>query len=196
MRGPDSANGTPPQGERQAGSFLAIALIRRPQGRRGEVLAEILTDFEERFRPGIRVYLEASAGDNPQPLHLENAWPHKGQIVLKFAGVDSINDAERLRGRHVLIPFNERISLPEGSYYWSELQGCRVMMAVSGAWVDAGTVTAVESAPGVPLLHVTRKAPGGGEILIPLAQDICKKIDPEAKLIIIDPPEDLLDLNR
>ncbi|HET7099520.1 MAG TPA: ribosome maturation factor RimM [Terriglobia bacterium] len=196
MHGSGDANGAPLQAEREAVSFLAIALIRRPQGRRGEVLAEILTDFEGRFRPGVRVYLEGRPGDVPQPLHFESAWPHKGRIVLKFAGVDSINEAERLRGLHVLIPFQERIPLPEDSYYWSELEGCRVMMRVSGAWVTAGTVAAVEPAPGVPLLHVTRIVPGGEEILIPLAQDICKRIDPKAKLIIIDPPEDLLDLNH
>lgn len=178
-------------------SYLAIAHILKPQGRRGEVFAEIMTDFPERFQALNQVYLEdgGNSGHAPRPLGVENAWPHKGQIVLKFAGVDTIDEAERLRGLHVLVPFEERVPLPEGSYYWSELQGCRVVMEVDGTLEEVGTVTGVEPTAGVPLLHVTRDAPGHNEVLVPLARDICKKIDPGTKRVVIDPPEDLLDLN-
>lgn len=181
----------------ELGAYLAIARILKPQGRRGEVFAEIMTDFPQRFQALNQVYLEGAgnASHAPRSIGLEDAWPHKGQMVLKFAGVDTIDEAERLRGLHVLIPFEERVPLPQGSYYWSELQGCRVAIEIDGATEEIGTVTGVEPTAGVPLLHIARNAPGHDEVLVPLARDICKKIDPEAKRIVINPPEDLLDLN-
>jgi len=93
------------------GQFLAIARILRPQGRKGEVAAEILTDFPARFQQLPSVFLEVS-GQAPQPVGLERAWPHKGRIILKFSGIDSIESAARLRGRQVLIPWEQRTPLP------------------------------------------------------------------------------------
>jgi len=171
--------------------FVAVARIVRPQGRRGEVAAEILSDFPERFRELRRVLVE-NPGQPPEPLDLENVWPHKGRLVLKFAGVDTIDQASRLRGRHVLIPLQERMSLPEHRYYLWELEGCRIVAERQGVRREVGTVTSVEPTGGVDLLHV---ATPRGEVLIPLAQAICVRIDPEAGEIVIDPPEDLLELN-
>ena len=177
--------------------FLAIARIIRPQGRCGEVIAEQLTDFPERFGGLRNVYLEA-AEQPPTSMLLQSAWQHKGRIVLKFAGIESIEAASRLRNRHVLIPFEERVPLPEDSYYWSELVGCRIVLSahnrVAGV-EEIGTITAVEPTGGVALLHVARDARGKGELLIPFARAICKHIDPAARRIEIDPPEDLLGLN-
>lgn len=183
--------------------FLAIARILRPQGRWGEVAAEVLTDFVERFTAPGRVYVETPGG-LPEPREIEKAWPHKGRIVLKLAGVDSIEAAARLRGRHVLIRREERMPLAEGRYYVWELEGCRVVKEQNGALSEVGTVTGVETTGGVELLRVALPSleDGGkpeGEpryALIPLAQAICKRIDPQAKLIVIDPPDDLLDLNE
>jgi len=97
-----------------------------------------------------------------------------------------------LKGRHVLILAENRMPLPPDHYYLWELQGCRVVAERSGTQVEVGTVTSVEPTGGVDVLHV---AAAQGEILIPLAQAICTKIDTEARTILIDPPEDLLDLN-
>jgi 16S rRNA processing protein RimM len=169
-----------------------VARIVRPQGRRGEVTAEILTDFPERFRHLRGVFLERP-GDTPQVASVENAWLHKGRIVLKFSGVDSISGAEALRGLHVLIRREEGIPLGAAQYYRWELEGCRAVMERDGATHEIGTVTSVEPTGGVDLLHV---ATPRGEVLIPLAQDICTRIDPETKTIVIDPPEDLLELNQ
>ena len=177
--------------EKEAGEFLAVARIVRPQGRRGEVVAEILTDFPQRFAELRRVYLERP-GSTPEPVPVEKVWPHQGRVVLKFPGVDSIDQANRLRGVHVLIPREERMPLPAHHYYVWELKGCRVVAERQGASSEVGTVIEVEPTGGVDLLHV---ATPRGEVLIPLAQDICKRIDTEAKTIVIDPPEDLLDLN-
>lgn len=91
--------------------YLAIARILRPQGRKGEVAAEILTDFPERFQALQTVYLETGSAP-PKPARLERSWPHKGQIVLKLEGVDSIDSATALRGSEVLIPWSDRTPLP------------------------------------------------------------------------------------
>ena len=171
---------------------MAVAWIARPQGRRGEVAAELLSDFPERFRKLRRVFV-GNPGEPPEPLDLENVWPHKGRLVLKFAGVDTIDQASRLRGRHVLIPLQERMPLPRHRYYVGDLKGCRVVVERQGVRREVGTVTDVEPTGGVDVLHV---AAPQGEVLIPLAQAICVHIDPEAGEIVIDPPEDLLELNE
>ncbi len=179
--------------EKEPDRFLAIARIVRPQGRRGEVVAELLTDFPSRFQELRQVYVE-NADQSPLPVALEHAWPHKGRMVLKFAGVASIEEASRLRGCHVLIPREERTLLPPHHYYVWELKGCQVVVEDQGKHLEVGTVTDVESTGGVDLLHVAR--PGKkGEALIPLAQSICTRIDTQAKRIVIAPPEDLLALN-
>jgi ribosomal 30S subunit maturation factor RimM len=92
----------------------------------------------------------------------------------------------------VLIPAEERMPLPPNHYYLWELQDCRVVTERQGKPVEVGKVTEIEPTGGVAVLHV---ATSRGEVLIPLAQAICTKIDTQAKTILIDPPEDLLDLN-
>jgi 16S rRNA processing protein RimM len=174
-----------------AGQFLAIARILRPQGRKGEVAAEILTDFPERFNASQSVFLEVP-GQAPRPLGVERSWPHKGRIILKFSGVDTIEDASRLRGLQVLIPWEERTRLPAHNYYICELQGCGVFLERQQR--EIGTIVEVEDTGGVDILHV-RRPDGNGEVLIPLAQEICTQIDLSARRIVIDPPEDLLELN-
>jgi len=171
--------------------FLAVARIVRPQGRRGEVAAEILTDFPERLGKLRRAYLE-NPGCRPEPVGVDRVWPHKGRVILKLSGVDSIAQAARLRGRHMLIPRDERMPLAAHQHYIWELTGCRVVKECQGAQREVGTVTDVEPTGGTDLLHV---ATPRGEVLIPLAQDICRRIDTAAKTIVIDPPEDLLELN-
>jgi 16S rRNA processing protein RimM len=179
---------------KEAGPFLAIGRIVKTQGRRGEILAEVLTDFPARFQ-GLRKAFLGTGSLPPRPAEVENTWPHKGRMVVKFLGVDSITEAERLVGLHILIPQEERMQLPSHHYYVWELKGCRVVREHQGVREEVGTVTEVESTGGVDLLHVSRPGGGGGEVLIPLAQAICTRIDPEAKTIVIDPPADLLELN-
>lgn len=187
--------------------YLAIARIARPQGRRGEVAAEILTDFPERWESLRRVWLgtpesdlPSAPGEAPREVTIESAWPHKGRMILKLSGVDSTETANGLRGLHVLVPREDRVALPDHSYYVWELEGCQVARERPEASEDldgddlVGTVTAVEPTGGVPNLRVAR--PGGGEVLIPLAQEICTKIDIAARTIIVNPPGDLLDLNE
>jgi len=172
--------------------FVAIARIVRPQGRKGEVLAEILTDFPSRFKELRRAFLD-DPGSRPRAVAVEDTWLHKGRVVLKLAGADSINDAETLRGRYVLVPEGEKVVLSSQQYYLWELMDCQVVVESGGTRKSLGTVTEIERTGGADLLHVSDNS---REILIPFAQAICKVIDPGAKLIVIEPPEDLLDLNR
>ncbi len=171
--------------------FVAIARIVRPQGRRGEVAAEILTDFPARFDHLRHVFLE-HPDRPPDSFRVESARMHKGRVILKFSGVDSIDGADRLRSLHVLIRREERTELCGHRYYVSDLVGCRVIAGQEGQR-ELGTVTSVEPTGGVDLLHVTR--PDGRELLIPLAEAICTRIDTENRLIVVEPPEALLDLN-
>ncbi len=154
--------------------------------------AEILTDFPERFQQLPSVFLEVP-GQAPQRVSLDRAWPHKGRIILKFSGTDSIDSAERLRGLQVFIPWEQRAPLPPHHYYLFELQGCRVIWERQGQ--EIGTVTEVESTGGADVLHV-RRSDGKSDVLIPLAQEICTRIDLASRTIVIDPPEELLDLNE
>jgi len=177
-------------------AWLAIARIVRPRGRRGEVVADVLTDFPERFAVLQRAFLEnAEAG--PQPIEIAGSWWHQGRLILCFAGVDSISQAERLRGRLVLIPRRERVALGENRYYLWELIGCEVLCR--GRRRVLGRVTDVEPTGGVDLLRIQADAPRsreGGELLIPFAQEICPEIDVGSRRIVVDPPEGLLDLNE
>lgn len=172
--------------------FVVLARIARPQGRRGEVVAELMTGSAERFAALRSVFV----GDPPRPLELERAWAHKGRVVLKFAGVDSIDAAEGLRNLEVMVPAAERAPLEPGRYYVSDLVGCRVVMRRGETQREIGTVTDVELTGGADLLHVAPVEEGKNEILIPLAEEICTEIDPVAKTIVIQPPEDLLELNE
>jgi 16S rRNA processing protein RimM len=172
--------------------FIAIAQVVRPQGRKGEVLAEMLTDFPARFEGLQRAFLD-DPGSAPRAVTIENTWLHKGRVVLQFAGIGSIDEAETLRGRYVLVPEEEKVALAANQYYQWQLKGCQVVAERDGMRNPLGTVTEIERTAGGELLHVSN---GSREILVPFAQAICKVIDPEAGLIVIDPPEDLLDLNR
>ncbi len=168
---------------------LAIARIVRTRGNRGEVLADILTDFPERFQRLKAVWLEFP--DRHRELAVvEATWVHKGRQVLKFAGIESISEAERLRAAWVLVERKDAVPLKQGEYYDHDLIGCRV---VDAAGAVLGTVREILKAAGNAVLIVDGAA---GEILIPAVADFCRRISITEKLIVVDLPEGLLDLNR
>ena len=171
--------------------YLTIACIRKVQGRRGEVAAEILTDFPERFRAGAELLL--SAGESLQTVYLESIWFQKGLAILKFRGFEDISAAETLVGRHVRIPLSERNPLPPGMVYLSDLVGCGVIEHDEAEGTVLGQVESVEETGAAPLLQVLTAE---GELLIPFAQDICTKVDVEKKEIRVRLPEGLKELNR
>jgi len=178
--------------EAEEDRWLAIARLVRPRGRKGELVAEVLTDFPERFATQRRVFLQQAASD-PEPAEIAEAWWHQGKLILRFTGVDSISQAERLRGASVLVPREKRVALGEGRYYLWELVGCKLFEHPGGQ--PLGTVTAIVPTGGVDLLKVKRAGARGREALIPFARAICREVDVRARRIVIEPPEGLLELN-
>jgi 16S rRNA processing protein RimM len=174
---------------------VRVARVRRTQGRRGEVAAEILTDFPDRFASGARFLLakDSETGADPREYFLEDAWFHKGQVILKFAGVENISEAEKLLGSDVLIPRTDRKPLPEGSVYLDDLIGCRVLQER----MELGRVADWEDTGGGILLHVDPRdqQSAGEELLIPFVQEICFQVDVASGEIHVRLPEGLLDLN-
>lgn len=171
--------------------WVILARLVRPQGRIGEVLADILTDFPERFAQRKRLFLVSSeiSREPVREVTLERHWLHKGRVVLKFAGVDSISDAEALRGLLVAVPVRERAELTDGSVYIGDLIGCGVFDV--NAAKPVGVVADVDREAG--LLEV--KTPGGEEALVPFAKAYLVRMDVAGKRIEMRLPEGLLDIN-
>jgi 16S rRNA processing protein RimM len=192
----------------EANAWVWLARLRRPQGRKGELYADILTDFPEKFaerkqlwllrdpaspaRPGLAPAL------SPRKITLANHWMHKGGIVLHFEGVNSINDAELLAGLIVAIPHKQRAPLPEDEVYVGDLMGCTVLDVAAGEPKTIGDVESVDRTAGpVPLLVVRSSDPlRTEEILIPFAKSYLRKVDLEAKRIEMVLPVGLADLNE
>jgi len=191
-----------------------VARILRARGNKGEVAAELLTDFPERLTKLKEVFIgQADGKTEPRAVAVKSCWlsqNHRGQAVFHFEGVNSISEAEKYRGLEVLLPFEQRATLPAGQYFVSDLIGCSVFENPASPPVVAsspcslgeapallGTVRDVqipgEEFPGTPFLEVETSR---GEILIPLAVDICTKIDTTARRIEVVLPEGLDDLNR
>jgi 16S rRNA processing protein RimM len=184
----------------QKAAYVTVARILRPHGRKGEVAAEILTDFPERlgrlasvelFNPSSRL-----PPDQPRSCRVRSCWlsPGRGgQAIFHLEGSDSIDDAKRLVGLEVQIPLTDRLALPAGSYYVTDLAGCEV---VETDGRSLGRVREVEfygeEIAGTPNLIIDSPS---GELLVPLAQDICTKIDVGARQITVRLPEGLRDLN-
>jgi 16S rRNA processing protein RimM len=170
---------------------------------RGEVAAEILTDFPERLPKLSRVTLWNGIVA-PRSVEVRRCWlshSRGGQAIFHFASTNSVEDAKKLIGFEVRIPLTERATLPDGSYYISDLVGCEVSETTG---TKVGVVRDVEingeNIQGTPLLAVELDPARIGttseaEILIPLAQDICVRVDLSARRIEVILPEGLLDVN-
>jgi len=168
--------------------LVAVARAVRTRGLRGEVVAELLTDFPERFE-GLDNLIAVAPDGSRATLALEGHWFHGERIVLKFAGYDSVEEAAKLVGREFAVPEAERVELEEDEFYEWELAGCRVE-TVGGELL--GSVRGVMRTGGVEMLVV--EGDTGREYLIPMAEDICVEIDIENKLVRVDPPEGLLEM--
>lgn len=170
-------------------SFIAVARIARTRGNRGEVLADLYTDFPDRFKHLHEVWLTTDSGRR-ECLVLEESWEHKGRRVLKFAGVDTISAAEAYVNCWVEIPADQAMPLPEGTYFDHDLIGCSVE-DVRGNTI--GVVSEVLRIAGNSQLVVKGF---DREFLVPAVESICVRISPEEKQIVIDPPEGLMDLSK
>jgi len=177
--------------------FITIARVLRTQGRHGEVLAELHTAFPEAFAARHQLYGLTLDGER-RSLALESFWPHKGGMVLKFAGVESIDQAQELEGCEIQITQQERMRLENGSAYVSDLVGCRVYEAPAagapGAPSEVGVIEAIQFDAGdAPLLVV--RGDKSKEKLIPFAQAFVKKFDARARRLEMVLPPGLLELD-
>ncbi|MGH9588858.1 MAG: ribosome maturation factor RimM [Terracidiphilus sp.] len=175
--------------------WVWLARIRRPQGRKGEVFADLLTDFPEKFSERKHLWLIPEKGPaSPCEVELITHWLHKGGLVLQFAGVDSISAAEALAGHVVAIPRSQRAPLDEGEVYIGDLIGCSLVNVARGTPVPVGEIEDVDRGAGPVALLVVRGKEG--EILIPFAQSYVSRIDLEARRVEMSLPEGLIDLNE
>lgn len=152
------------------------------------MVAEVLTDFPERFNE-LEVVTAVLPGGDRRQLKIEDAWFQKERIVLKLEGVDTVDDAESLRDAEICVDENDAVELEEGEFFDWQLEGC---MAVTPEGEPVGTVREVMRTGGTELLVI--HAVDGREVLIPFAEAICTEVDVDAKRITVDPPEGLLDL--
>ena len=176
------------EGEEAAEELVAVARVVKPRGIRGEVLAELLTDFPERFAPLAELIAVTPQGTR-RTLALENSWLHAGRIVLKFAGYDTPEAARELVGYELAVPERDAVALEDDEYYDWQLTGCRVVTVEGRA---LGRVREILHTGAAPVLIIEAEA-SRREHLIPLAESICVEIDIENKLIRVDPPEGLLE---
>jgi 16S rRNA processing protein RimM len=200
-------------------NWVWLARIRRSQGRKGEVLAEILTDFPEKFAERRQLWLLKAPGapgpgspatgtgrasgdpdsatrsipPQARPTELTNNWLHKGGIVLHFAGVDSISAAEELKGMIVAIPQADRAPLAEDETYIADLIGCILVDVAGVEAVEVGEIENVQRTAGAVPLLVARGM--RGEVLIPFAKSYLRRIDLGGRRVEMALPEGLVDLN-
>ncbi len=168
--------------------MVVVGRVARTHGNRGEVILNSDTDFpDERFRPGARVVARRPGG-TLEVIVITAVRFHSRRPILRLAGVDSIDAAQRLAGVELRVPFSDVGPLPEGVYHHHQLVDCEVVSA-SGELV--GRVTAVEGEKGANRLVV--RGPRG-EVLIPLAEDICS-VNVVSRRIVVTPPAGLLELN-
>lgn len=176
-----------------AEEFITVARVAKTQGRRGEVAADLFTDFPERFEQRRHLWALQTDGRRRE-LDLEDFWPHKGRMVFKFAGVESIDDAEALIGSEIQIPREQRARLDDGSVFVSDLVGC-VVSARSGNQNPRvlGRVDDVIFGAGeAPLLQIHE---GKKEYLVPFVERFVEKMDLVAREIAMVVPEGLLELD-
>ena len=171
------------------GEFITLALVIKTQGRRGEVAVELHTDVPDRFREDMRLWALLKTGERRE-VTVEDLWPHKGFLVLKFEGIEAISDAQPLVGAELQLPRSERARLEPGWTYLSDLIGCTVFDGER----EIGPIEDVQFGAGeAPLLIV----PGGAKMPyeIPFAEAYLEKVDLERKQVRMRLPQGLLEVN-
>ncbi len=192
--GPDRQRGTgPSEAPLAAGpvwdTMVSVGRVARPHGNAGRVVIDPDTDFaEERFSPGNAVYVRR--GDDVERLVLRDVRFHRGRPIVGFDGVSTISGAEALARADVRMPAESLGRLPAGTFYHHELIGCRVET------VEGRTVGTVASVEGGGEAHRLVVDDGSAEVQVPLTAPICVRVDPLERVIVLDPPEGLLELNR
>jgi 16S rRNA processing protein RimM len=163
--------------------LVTIGRVVKPQGRKGEVLTHPLSDRPQRF-PTLRRAYVAGPGGKAREITISDCWPHKGKFVLKIDGIDSIDQAEELRGLDIRIADEDLEVLPEGSYYHHQILGLRVESPSKRVLGRAEEI--METGGGVPVLVVRGES---GEMLVPLAKEFVLEVDLEGGRIVAVEPE-------
>ena len=174
------------RGEAETAELIAVARAVKTRGLRGEVVADLLTDFPERFAR-LEHLMSVGPDGSRQSLQVEEQWLQGKRVVLKFAGYDSIEAAKTLIGCELAVPESERVELPANQFYTWELIGCRVE-TIAGE--ELGVVRDVRPTGSAEILVIAGRH---RELMVPMAEEICVEIDIERKLIRVDPPEGLLE---
>ena len=172
-----------------SGDWVTLAVVIKTQGRRGEVAVDPRTNVPDRFRQ--KMQLSALSKDNVRrAVTIEDLWPHKSFLVLKFEGVETMTDAEALIGAELQVPLNERATLEPGWTYLSDLVGCTVFDGAK----EIGEIEDVQFGAGeAPLLVV--KSGSKLPYEIPFAEAFLEKLDLERKQVRMKLPEGLLEVN-
>jgi 16S rRNA processing protein RimM len=170
--------------------WITLAVVIKTQGRRGEVGVESHTDVPDRFQQNMRLWALTKNGQRRE-VKVEDLWPHRNLLVLKFEGIDSINDAEPLVGAELQLPSAERAQLEPGWTYLSDLVGCRVFDGQR----EIGEIEDVQFGAGeAPLLVVKSGTKLPHEI--PFAEAYLEKLDLEHREVRMKLPEGLLEVNE
>jgi 16S rRNA processing protein RimM len=180
-----------PNGE---GEFITLARVVKTQGRHGEVAVEVHSDVPGRFVEGMKLSALGKEADSRRELEIENLWPHKGLLVLKFSGIDSMSDAETLIGSELQLPRAERAELQTGWNYVSDLVGCRVFDRER----EIGRIEDVQFGAGEAPLLIVAKASEGGKLTrydVPFAEAYLQSVDLAQKQVRMNLPEGMLDIN-
>ena len=172
-----------------SGEFITLARVVKTQGRRGEVAAETHSDIPERFAAGMKLSA-LDMQDARRELVIEDLWPHKGLLVFKFAGIDSISDAEILIGSELQVPIAQRAKLEQGWTYVSDLIGSTVL----DHGREVGRISDVEFGAGeAPLLIVAGGA--GKKFDVPFAEAYLEGVDMARHQVRMNLPEGMLEVN-
>jgi 16S rRNA processing protein RimM len=170
--------------------FITLARVVKTQGRHGEVAVEVHSDVPDRFSEGMKVLGLGKTEGVRQELEVEGMWPHKGLLVLKFRGVDSMSDAETLIGSELQVPGSERAALEQGWNYISDLVGCRLL----DRGRELGVIEDVQFGAGeAPLLIVLDKA--GKKFDVPFAEAYLEAVDIARKQVRMKLPDGMLEIN-
>jgi 16S rRNA processing protein RimM len=169
--------------------MVTVGRIVRPHGHRGAVVVQPETDFAgDRFREGAELLW--NRGGEVIAVRIAGSFEHQGRWVVTFDGVGTMDDAETLRGLELRVPESALHALPPGAYYVHDLEGCEVV-TTSGAAI--GRVLRIEFGAAQPLLVVDGGA--GGEVLVPMTELTCRRVDTAAKRIVVELPGGLVELN-
>lgn len=169
-------------------NWTSIGKLWRARGIRGELTGEL--DSQEPGREEKLKEVALELGGRRRIVQIEETWRHGNVPVFKFQGIDTMTDAELWEGAEILVRDDDLLPPQQGEYSHAALMACAVVEIGSGNRV--GLVKSVEEYGGPPTLKVITG--DGKEILIPFARSICRDIDTGAKVIRVELPEGLLDL--